>query len=214
MAHGDISEVVAVDRESYPLPWPAGAYRRELNNRNARYIVLRELGDQAEDPAPPPLEGRKSWRTFLGWPRHAEQDGSRRSGRVIGYAGMWLVADEAHITTIAVTTARRGHGLGELLLATLIGMGYDLGIRWVTLEVRMSNEIAQRLYAKYGFHEAGVRKRYYSDNNEDALIMTTDDITLNAYQAEFKTWKANLMRRLNEPPSTVTVAGALSYRRA
>jgi [ribosomal protein S18]-alanine N-acetyltransferase len=199
MGHADISQVVDVDRESYPMPWPAGAYRRELNNEHARYFVLRE--QQVEEPFPPPEaeEPRRSWRSILAWPRSGGQNDGRKRGRIIGYAGMWTVADEAHVTTIAVRTANRGSGFGELLLASLIGQARVLGIRWVTLEVRITNEVAQSLYEKYGFRKAGMRRRYYSDNNEDALIMTTDDITLNAYQAQFDELLTVLKRHLNSP---------------
>jgi ribosomal-protein-alanine N-acetyltransferase len=210
MRQADVAQVVQVDRESYPMPWPAGAYRRELNNnQHARYLVLRELpsDDVAVPPAEPP---RKSWRSILGWPRPGAHDGDAAYGRIVGYAGMWIVADEAHITTIAVRTAHRGSGFGELLLASLIGLAAEMGIRWVTLEVRISNEIAQRLYNKYGFRQSGVRRRYYSDNNEDALIMTTDDISLNAYRGHFEELTSALRERLNTPPSLETAAPVLT----
>ena len=187
MVQADIAQVVEVDRDSYPLPWPASAYRRELsNNRHARYIVLREVPAEGVPDRARQADEKRSWRDVLGWPRPGEERESRARGRIVGYAGMWLVADEAHITTIAVRNEARSRGFGELLLASLIDLAYGLGIRWVTLEVRVSNNIAQRLYRKYGFRNSGLRKRYYSDNNEDAAIMTTDDITLNAYQAQFQ----------------------------
>ncbi|HEV3312797.1 MAG TPA: ribosomal protein S18-alanine N-acetyltransferase [Chloroflexota bacterium] len=201
MAHGDIPQVLEVDRESYPLPWPASAYRRELtNNQHARYVVLRRESPEDEPEPDEPPEERKTWRSLLSWPRGGGHNGARSRGRVVGYAGMWIVADEAHITTIAVRGEDRRNGFGSLLLACLIALAYDLGIRWVTLEVRVSNEGAQTLYQRYGFRKAGVRRKYYSDNNEDALIMTTDDITLNAYQAQFDGLKSDLMRRLNTEP--------------
>ncbi|WP_274361862.1 ribosomal protein S18-alanine N-acetyltransferase [Paenibacillus thermotolerans] len=95
-------------------------------------------------------------------------------GRIIGYGGMWIIIDEAHITNIAVRTAYRGKKLGERLLAELAVKAYRLGAARMTLEVRVSNIVAQRLYAKFGFRGVGVRKGYYSDNGEDALIMWAD----------------------------------------
>ena len=211
MVHADIAQVLEVDRESYPMPWPASAYRRELNNNtHARYVVLRQLPDSDVAPSEEPTPERRTWWNLLGWPRSSTSDGSRTRGLVIGYAGMWLVADEAHVTTIAVRTSHRGNGFGELLLASLIAAAHDVGARWVTLEVRLTNDIAQALYRKYGFRKAGVRKRYYSDNNEDALIMTTDDITLNAYQAQFKDLVGTLMQRLNAQPGIKTMAPILT----
>lgn len=212
MTPPDIGEVLEVDRESYPLPWPASAYRRELNNnQHARYIVLRERSGDEEEQAGPEPEEHRSWRSLLPWSR-SEAAGAGRRGRIIGYAGMWLISDEAHITTIAIRHTYRGRGFGELLLATLIDIARDIGVRWMTLEVRMTNEAAQSLYRKYGFRNAGLRRRYYSDNNEDALIMTTDDITLNAYQAELEKRKAKLARRLESSALVVKGVASLSGR--
>jgi [ribosomal protein S18]-alanine N-acetyltransferase len=141
MTLDDIDAVQAVERSSFPVPWPANAFRHELTqNRNARYIVARE-----------------------------------REG-VIGYAGLWLMVDEAHITTFAVLPEHRRRRIGERMLQRLFEIAEVMGAEWLTLEVRVSNLAAQRLYEKYGFRRAGVRRRYYSDNNEDALIMWTDRI--------------------------------------
>ena len=92
-------------------------------------------------------------------------------GVIVGYGGMWLIIDEAHITNIAVRTPYRGLGYGELLLKELMKTAYWLGARRMTLEVRVSNAVAQSLYRKMGFYPSGVRPAYYSDNLEDALIM-------------------------------------------
>lgn len=94
-----------------------------------------------------------------------------QDGQIIGYAGMWTIMDEAHITNIAVREEYRGRKLGERLLRELQRTARFLGMRKMTLEVRVSNTVAQNLYTKLGFTSAGVRKRYYSDNNEDAMIM-------------------------------------------
>lgn len=95
-------------------------------------------------------------------------------GEVIGYAGMWIIVDEAHITNVAILTPYRGQGLGKLLMAELQRTASFLGAARMTLEVRASNEIAQRLYRRYGFVNSGVRPGYYSDNHEDAIIMWAD----------------------------------------
>lgn len=92
-------------------------------------------------------------------------------GEVVGYGGMWLIVDEAHITNIAVRTQYRGRKLGERLLMQIQSAAIFLGAERITLEVRASNVIAQRLYAKLGFIPAGLRKGYYTDNGEDAIIM-------------------------------------------
>ena len=99
----------------------------------------------------------------------AEQD-----GRVIGYAGAWVILDESHITNIAVLSDFRGQGIGRRLTQGLMQYLSNLGAVYATLEVRKSNEVAQNLYKSLGFIKLGVRKRYYEDNGEDALIMVCD----------------------------------------
>jgi [ribosomal protein S18]-alanine N-acetyltransferase len=93
---------------------------------------------------------------------------------VIGFAGFWLIAGEIHISTIAVRPDRRGRGLGEWLLLNLLLLGCDLAPLLVTLEVRRHNRVARNLYAKYRFEEVGVRRGYYRDTDEDALLLTVD----------------------------------------
>ena len=94
-------------------------------------------------------------------------------GNVVGYGGMWFIVDEAHVTNIAIAKAHRGRGLGKLLMETMLQFAADSGMAFMTLEVRRSNEVAQNLYRSHGFVDVGYRKRYYEDNHEDALIMTT-----------------------------------------
>jgi len=90
---------------------------------------------------------------------------------ILGYGGIWLIVDEGHITNIAVHPRYRGKGIGNFLVEGLIDLCKRREIYRMTLEVRVSNIVAQSLYKKYGFKEAGIRPRYYSDTNEDALIM-------------------------------------------
>ena len=139
MGIDDIDAVQVVERASFPVPWPANAFRHELTqNKNAHYIVAKE-GDH-----------------------------------IVGYAGLWLSLDEAHITTFAVLPDYRRRKIGERMLVAVFDRAVRLGAEWLTLEVRASNLPAQRLYEKYGFRPAGIRRRYYSDNNEDAIIMWTE----------------------------------------
>lgn len=210
----DIPQVLEVDRESYSLPWPASAYRREiLHNRNARYVVLREQGENEAAPSPERADTRPRLPfPFLRWPHRSGDSADTRPGQTIGYAGMWLMVDEAHITTIAVRSEWRSRGLGELLLVSLIEDASDVGAHRVTLEVRVSNEIAQNLYGKYGFRREGVRPRYYSDNNEDAFIMTTDDIRNPTFRSNFQAHRQVLRERLTRSGEfeIVTPAGRSS----
>ncbi len=98
------------------------------------------------------------------------------AGNVVGFAGMWVIFDEAHVTTIAVDHARRGERIGERLLVALVDYALARGARWMTLEVRPSNTVALGLYRKFGFREVALRKRYYSDNGEDAAVMWSGNL--------------------------------------
>lgn len=98
---------------------------------------------------------------------------ARADDRLVGFGGIWMMVDEAHITTFAVDPAWRRQRLGETLLVALLDLAVERHAREATLEVRLSNVPARRLYEKFGFRPVGVRPRYYSDNGEDALIMTT-----------------------------------------
>ncbi|MGZ6341078.1 MAG: ribosomal protein S18-alanine N-acetyltransferase [Candidatus Limnocylindrales bacterium] len=135
------------------------------------------------------------------WPPHAyrsELQSNRlahyivaRAGEtIVGFGGMWLMVDEAHITTFAVDPTWRRQGVGERMLLALLDVAIARKAREATLEVRLSNLGARRLYEKYGFRPVGLRPRYYSDNNEDALIMTTETLDEPVMQARLATLRA------------------------
>ncbi|MFD1929616.1 ribosomal protein S18-alanine N-acetyltransferase [Sporosarcina siberiensis] len=90
---------------------------------------------------------------------------------VIGHMGMWIVLDECHITNVAVREHMRGNGIGEGLMRECMDFCKELAVRTMTLEVRLTNSTAQNLYRKLGFQDGGIRKNYYSDDHEDALVM-------------------------------------------
>lgn len=90
---------------------------------------------------------------------------------VIGYCGVWIVIDEAHVTNVAILPQYRGRKLGEAMLSKLMSIAKEKGAKSMTLEVRVTNHVAQSLYRKLGFQNGGIRKNYYSDNQEDALVM-------------------------------------------
>ena len=115
--------------------------------------------------------------------------------KVIGYCGFWLIFDEAHITTIAVHPDYRKMSVGELLLQKLIESGWKNNAKWFTLEVRASNLAAQNLYYKYGFKSLGLRRKYYQDNDEDAMIMWTENINDSAFKEIFKERQKELTDR-------------------
>jgi ribosomal-protein-alanine N-acetyltransferase len=110
----------------------------------------------------------------------------RKEEEVVGYAGLWKMSDEAHVTTVGVRARDQGKGYGHALMAALIQRAYQLGSRWLTLEVRPSNEVAVKLYEKFGFKVIGRRRGYYTDNNEDAIVMWSDAIHAPFFKQRFK----------------------------
>jgi [ribosomal protein S18]-alanine N-acetyltransferase len=111
---------------------------------------------------------------------------------IVAYGGIWLMVDEAHITTFAVHPRYRRRRIGERLILALLDLARERMAREATLEVRLSNLPARRLYEKYGFRPVGIRPRYYSDNNEDALIMTTEPLELPAMRERVERLRAEL----------------------
>ncbi|HEY3298204.1 MAG TPA: ribosomal protein S18-alanine N-acetyltransferase [Armatimonadota bacterium] len=117
---------------------------------------------------------------------------AKTDGKIIGFAGEWLIMDEAHITTIGVDPEFRGKRIGERLLVSLLSEAMSRGARRATLEVRRSNQVAQNLYNKYGFHTVSIRRGYYTDNSEDAMVMWTDDMRDPMYLDVFNANKESL----------------------
>ena len=107
------------------------------------------------------------------------------NGELVGYAGTWHILDEGHITTIAVKKEYMRKHIGEAIIVKILEDCYDAGIKYLTLEVRVSNTPAIALYTKYGFNSLGTRKGYYQDNNEDALIMWTENIFYDKFKSKF-----------------------------
>ena len=114
---------------------------------------------------------RSSFEEELAENRLARYIVATENGVVVGYAGTWLVINEAHVTNVAVSSQRRQNGIGRLLMESLMELARENGMESMTLEVRVSNEAARNLYRQLGFVEAGIRKNYYSETKEDALIL-------------------------------------------
>jgi [ribosomal protein S18]-alanine N-acetyltransferase len=184
MAADDITQVADVERESFPSMWPQTAYKRELTNKLARYLVLTERRDAPIDP--PSTSGL--WGTIRRVVGGGTPTGTHE--HLLGFIGVWLMVGEAHIVTVAVRERYRRMGIGERLVIAILELAMQAEQEVATLEVRASNDPAQRLYEKYGFAKLGLRKRYYTDNNEDAVIMTTPDLFGDAFKARFADLRA------------------------
>lgn len=203
MRFEDIPEVVEIERACFAMPWPASAYKRELKNPNStRYLICRHY--LAEPPPPAAISSQPKKNNFvarvLPFLKPEGESGRANSmpnpNPIVGYGGLWLMMDEAHITTLGVNPEFRGKGLGEFLLVGLVDVAMALGASWLTLEVRVSNTTAQKLYEKYTFKVSGTRKGYYTDNNEDAYIMWSDELTKLSFREKYKTLKSALLTKL------------------
>ncbi len=192
----DIGDVTEIDREAFPTEWPPPNFKRELENRLAHYLVSCQadglIKETAEDNPPEKMLERllsSARRLFSARQYPASRRRTDGPEEITGFTGLWMMADEAHITSIATREAFRRQGLGELLLQSAIGLSTQLQARIITLEVRVSNTVAQTLYTKYGFSQVGLRRAYYTDNREDAMLMTTDHLTSASFQALLKELK-------------------------
>ena len=171
MREADVNTVQEIEREIFATPWPRNAYYRELASRaSAHYVVLRQEG-LIERPA--------------------QYRGADFDPSIIGYGGMLRMYDEAHVTTIGVRHDLQHHGHGRIIFAGLVQAAYDMGAKWVTLEVRTTNENAMKMYETFGFKVIGRRKGYYTDNGEDAIVMWSDSIHAPRFR---RAYEANLER--------------------
>ncbi|MBO9306030.1 ribosomal protein S18-alanine N-acetyltransferase [Thermomicrobium sp.] len=192
MRSSDVPEVSQLERRCFSNPWPESAYYRELREPERNYyVVLRWETARSEEE--PELVGATGTLARL---LRAARPARTSAYPLVGFAGMWVIYGEAHVTTIGVAPEHRGLGLGEVLFLTLISEAIRRGAEFVTLEVRVSNVTAQSLYAKYGFTRRGVRPRYYSDNLEDAYIMTSPPLRDPTYRQELVVLRNRLLERL------------------
>ncbi len=197
MQWGDVPQVMTIERKAFTLPWSDYTYRHELlENRNAHYFVVRRVNGS--------LLAKPGWLARL---LKIEP-----KAPIVGYGGFWIILDEAHISTIASDDQWRGRGIGELMLLAMIERGIELGAGEVTLEVRVTNRVAQNLYRKYGFEVVGRRPGYYRDNDEDADLMTAFKVDQLEYQAKLKALRAaledRLRREVTRPLQTETSGSA------
>ena len=202
MCREDVAQVTEIDREAFPTLWPSVNYKRELQNRLAHYIVACDKGKTDEVAK----VGTPSERSFTGLASRVRRlfnhcrffsNGLPSSGKeyIIGFAGFWIIAGEAHITSVSVRKLHRRQGIGELLLISVIELVMELNAHFITLEVRASNTAARNLYNKYGFTKTGLRRGYYTDNREDAVLMSIENIDTASFQTHFKRLKQAHFRK-------------------
>jgi ribosomal-protein-alanine N-acetyltransferase len=162
MRLSDIPQVTAIDRLCFPTPWPAHSYRYELTQSRTSSLFALTSPEAAQPSNGIGLSSLVNRLRF----------GFSGVEHIVGYSGFWFITDEVHISTIAVHPDWQGRHLGELLLFAMLRQAVRKGAQITTLEVRVSNTLAQNLYRKYGFEIVTRRKGYYRDNREDAWMMS------------------------------------------
>jgi ribosomal-protein-alanine N-acetyltransferase len=195
MEYEDIPQVAQIDREAFPGEWvfrSQAAYKQDLDNPSIRYIVACKDKDATESGRQ--VTPRPSWfKRVFSYERRLDT-----REYIVGFSGFWMMVGEAHIIAIGVRNGCRQLGIGEGLLIATIELAQILNANVVTLEVRASNVIAQELYKKYGFQVTGRRLKYYSSDGEDAIIMSTDNISSPSFEAPFQRLKEDHARRHRE----------------
>jgi len=185
MEPGDVPQVAAIDRVSFPTPWPPSAFRSELKKSSATYLVL--LKSDRDEPASDQTEWSLWFRRF---------SGLSGATRIVGYVGFRVQSGQGHITTIALHPEWRARGLGEFLLLVALSRMASSGVERVTLEMRPSNDVAYQLYRKYGFEVVEYRRGYYRDG-EDAWLMALE-LGEETYWRHLEKWREAARGRLNE----------------
>jgi len=195
MKHEDIPQVAQIDREAFPGEWVSrsqSSYKRDLDTPSVRYIVACNKRDVSESEGQA-MQKLPWFKRLFSHERHINT-----LENIIGFTGFWMMMKESHIIAIGVRDGYRRLGIGEGLLIATIELAQILNANVLTLEVRASNEIAQELYKKYGFRVEGRRLRYYSSDGEDAIIMSTDNITSMPFQASLQQLKKAHAQRHRE----------------
>lgn len=159
----DVTQVAEIDAQSFPEPWPVRSYMFEINESRISHMCCLILNDpQLTNLVPVPT----SWMDRL----LRRRPNAEHEEVVAAFGGLWCIAEEAHISTIASHPKLRGRGYGEIVLAGMLQRALELHAEYVVLEVRVSNRVAQNLYQKYGFVTIDVVRKYYRDG-EDAFVM-------------------------------------------
>ncbi len=211
MRREDVSQVTAIDREAFPTQWPAPNYQHELQNRLSYHFVACDSEVMVEMPQSKSSSDGRVAEVIARLLRPLRRQHPTNNAPppdchcIVGFVGIWTVADEAHITAIAVREGYRGRGIGELLMIATFLLTEQINAHYVTLEVRVSNTVAQNLYTKYGFTQNGIRRGYYLDNREDALVMSTPDITSPEFRRRIEELKQTQFKKMGVPPDLSTI---------
>lgn len=190
--YATIADADAIDqvvKEAFGASAPKSSAARDIRRENTTYIVATK--NRRSDGSRFHSEGERNG----GWTRKlrsifsssmGKSESEQTASEIVGLVGIWTAVDQAHIIVIATRPSERGKGVGELLLIAMLSEAKKIGATNATLEVRKSNLVARALYRKYGFADVGIRHRYYHDNREDAIIMSTPSFSNLDYSRSFE----------------------------
>lgn len=187
----DISQVTVIDRQAFPTLEPHTSFKRELNNKLARYMVAYDTSTQFDDKNNNHSAITSRIDKILYEIKHIFVPPTTKQ-LIVGFIGIWFIVDEAHIITLAVREQFRGQNIGKLLLISATDIALENKINFLTLEVRTSNVAAQSLYETFGFIRRGERQNYYTDTKENAIIMTTEPIFSSTFKENLNTIKKTI----------------------
>jgi ribosomal-protein-alanine acetyltransferase len=194
MTPADLRQVRRIERAAYGASTPGTPFERELANGLAQYLVAVDrsgasaAGSTQHEPGHEPavFDRLRQWsasslprlrdRVGVGSPVRRLLGGGGSSERIVGFIGVWYTVDQLHIVTVAVDPPAQHQGIAQRLLLEAYRLANESELRSIALEVRASNDRARRLYEAFGFHRAGTLRTYYSDNQEDAIVMVTAEL--------------------------------------
>ena len=197
LTEADLSAVVQMDQDCFGGLWTEAGYRREIESPNSQLLIMKAAPMLKEQSLP-------SASVSVG----TEQTNST----LMGIGCVWFILEEAHITILAIQPPYRRQGLGQLLLITLLENAIHRQAEWATLEVRISNHAAQKLYERLGFVTIGQRKKYYQDTGEDALILWNKGLQNQSFHHDLEQLKQQTVARLQKTGWAITTPNLLSPR--
>lgn len=195
----DANAIDSIVRAAFGNSAPKSSAARDIKRNKTTYVVVTRSPSANPDPTDTHIPTNNTgWQHRLKWLFSAGKSDSRKTNNIVGLVGIWTALDQAHIVVIATHPNERRRGIGELLVIATITEALKIGASNATLEVRKSNTAARALYRKYGFNDVGIRHRYYHDNREDAIIMSTPTFSNLEYKRSLRRrWKGYLSVRGN-----------------
>lgn len=195
----DANAIDSIVRAAFGNSAPKSSAARDIKRNKTTYVVVTRSSSANPGPTDTHIPTNNTgWQHRLKWLFSAGKSDLRKTNNIVGLVGIWTALDQAHIVVIATHPNERRRGIGELLVIATITEALKIGASNATLEVRKSNTAARALYRKYGFNDVGIRHRYYHDNREDAIIMSTPTFSNLEYKRSLRRrWKGYLSVRGN-----------------